>query len=320
MLQVQLSNLESPYANRPKQNTLSNVNNGKYLIRDIKDLTPSEQIIFIKIGERFKFNEVTHIVDFTRLSNGLSRVTDQKLREFAVGLVETFASNKDVITKNGDKLYFICPTTLGEYCPVCSFISAMNNISNVPALSLCGKPEIINNDSNDYIEATKFLSSFSALVELLSENVYTITNYFMPAVIYNDSNMQANNNIIRMGKKDLVTVSSAVKDYSEDIGFDLQEISDFTGIFNTTQDGLVSKVIDVERTRCTPEIHSIVTPIFNEVSSWTACQIETKLFGYKSSQVGNIQGTFEGIFNEICEHLINQVEKIALNENICELN
>ena len=279
---------------------------------DLKSLNKDKYVIVSKVDNIFKFNEYKHIIDINRLiaekeSFGLCAELDDELN----ALIEFFNAQSDFKTKKGDKLLLLCPRSVSEYCPICSFINSLKSLKNIP--SIYNSNKFINREDNDLIELTKYFNDIDRLIELLSSNIYVIEQYHLPCVIFDESSSEAVIHLMGIDKKSLGIISEQLSEELHILDMSIDEVENFTFRYVAEQTFVLESV---NLSKFSDDFKEFINENIQKLSIMNKLTIENKLFAKKSEKIWQIQNDFERIFNRTAESLCVALEKISSMEGV----
>lgn len=278
---------------------------------DVKSLTPDKYVIATKVDNTFRFNEYKHIIDFERLdAERKSYKLCDELDVIVTTLVEFFRES-EYKTKKGDKLYFLCPRSIGEYCPICSFINSIRSLKNIP--SIYNSNKFINRDDNNLIYLTKFLVDIDKLIELLASNIYVMQQFYLPCVIFDESSSEATINLLGIDRKNLTVVNDLLAEELTAQDKSIDDVENFT--FRCVGD-LVYRLEAINLSKFSEDFIEFINENLQKINVLNKLTIENKLFSKKSENIAHIQHEFESIFNRTAEDLCESLEKISSMEGV----
>lgn len=279
---------------------------------DLKSLNPNKYVVVTKIDNNFKFSEYKHIIDIERLiveknAACLCSELDDELNS----LITFFKNLKEFKTKNGDKLLFLCPRSVGEYCPVCSFINSLKSLKNIPSVFNSGK--FINREDNNLMEITKFFNNIDRFIELLSSNVYVIEQYHLPCVIFDESSSESSIHLLGVDKKSIGCVSELLSEELQILDKSIEDVENFTFRYMGEQSFILESI---NLSKFSEEFKDFINEHIQKIAIMNKLTIENKLFAKKSDKIGQIQNEFESLFNKTAECLCESLEKISSVEGV----
>jgi len=294
------------------KNVIDPSKTSNFFFKDIKSLTPDNYVIVNRVDNIFKFSEYKHIIDIQRLisekkSYNLCEELDDELNI----LIEFFENASDFKTKKGDKLLLLCPRSLGEYCPICSFINSLKSLKNMP--SIFNSNKFINRDDNNLIELTKFFNDIDKFIDLLSSNIYVLEQYHLPCVIFDESSSEAAIHLLGIDKKSLGVVSELLADELGILDKTIDDVNNFTFRFLGEQNFVLTSI---NLSKFSEDFKEFINENIQKMVGLNKLTIENKLFAKKSDKLGQIQNDFESLFNRTAESLCNALEKISSMEGV----
>lgn len=206
----------------------------------LNELQEYEEVYCYRLNHGFVIFENVHIVDINRLKTSLNstQISDETLKSFLLNLIQGLEQLDEIKTKRGDKLYTICPITIDEYCPICSFIGLTKISHNFDLLE---NPEI--RLSPDIID---FTVSLDTILELLNKNIYTIKNSYLPAIVYDDRREEAKLKIIKLTKKESEILLAELVEHLKVDGTSIGDINSFAFKVSFNEDIPHFEFIDID--------------------------------------------------------------------------